>query len=219
MNLKLIVFASVVTTSVSANAAINWHTSLGSWNTATGGASIAEDFSSFGVDTQFRTQSVTINGGSLGQMGLDGAFRNMIDVPATQFTDNNGTAHASMFVQGDAPDTTVQLTFDANQTAFGFESWGATGGEGATLDVFNGATLVGSMDLTGGNGDFLGFDLTGGDQATHVVWRAATANGQPLGGEGFGIDNFVYGQPVPEPATMIALGLGAAAILRRRSRK
>jgi len=218
MNLKVAAIVAIASSAVGAHAAINWHTTLGSWNTATGGATMTEDFSGFTTDTQFRTQSVAITGGSLSQMGTDYSFRNSVDAIPTTFPDNNGTANASIFADGDG-NTRARLTFTAATTAFGFESWINTVGEGAVFDVYNGATLLGSMAISTGDGDFLGFDLTGADVATHVEWASAGANGTGGSGEGFGTDNYVYGQPVPEPATMVALGLGAAAIMRRRARK
>jgi len=219
MRFRILAITVIACSAVGANAAINWHSTLASWNAATGGATMSEDFSGFTTDTQFRTQSVAITGGALSQMGDDYAFRNEVDVVPTQFSDNNGTAHASMFVDGDANATRARLTFTVGSTAFGFESWIGSVGEGGAFDVYNGATLLGTMNITTGGGDFLGFDLTGGDFATHVEWRSQAGNNTPGSGEGFGTDNYVYGQPVPEPTTMTLLGLGAAAILRRRSRK
>lgn len=210
----------VMAATVSSHAAMNWHGSLVTWNAATGGAAMTEDFSSFAADTQFRTQSVAINGGTLMQVGTDHAFRNFIDVPPTSLTDNNGTTHASMFVDADptSDPTTVVLTFDTPQSDFGFETWGAAGSEGAIVSVYVGNTFLGAEVLPTGNAQFTGFEIISGPWADRVVFSSLSGNGNPASGEGFGMDNLVYARAIPEPATLGIMALGAATAWRRRKR-
>lgn len=211
MNLRLLSLAALLGATVTSQAALTWHTTLASWNTASGGATRAEDFSSFGADTEYRTQDVGIVGGVLRQVGTNG-FRNEIDVPATLFPDNNGTAHASMFSEFSGS-IGARLTFDALQKGFGLQTWDAASGETSRMEVYNGASLLGSQVLTGGAGDFLGFTLSGADVATHILLVAAADDS--INGEGFGTDNYVY-QTIPEPATVTLIGFGVAALLARR---
>jgi hypothetical protein len=72
--------------------------------------------------------------------------------------------------------------------AFGLDSWSGNDGEGAVLEVFSGATLLGSQALTGGDGDFLGYVLTGEDTAMAVRFRSDGLIPGMLG-ERFYIDN------------------------------
>jgi len=221
MKLKLIALGALATMTVSANAAIIWLSDIGSWNASTGGAAMTEDFSGFGVDTQFRSQSVAINGGTIRQLGTDHGFRNTIDVPSLDFSDNNGTANASMFVDKDptTSPTTVEILFDTPQSGFGFNAWGARDGEGVAVQAYNGNTFIGAAGVLPGDGIFHGFIIPDGPLVDRVVFVAVSGNGTPASGEGFGMDNLVYADAVPEPATMALLGLGAAAVLRRRNRK
>lgn len=213
----------VVATSVVAasQSAITWYSDRTLWNAAVGATSFSEDFSSFGVDTEFRTVGVGIAGGTIQAEGVDTTnFRNLVDVPPLGFTDNNGTANASSYVnaaEGTAPGRQIRLTFSAINQAFGFETWGAASGERVTVEAYNGAVLVGSFDITNnGNGIFTGYHLTGSDVATSVRWRSTNVT-VGTGGEGFGMDNLA-GVVVPEPASVIGLALGALLLLRRRTR-
>jgi hypothetical protein len=155
---------------------------------------------------------------SIQQQGTD-AFRNLIEVPPATFSDNNGTAHASMYTNFGATD--VHITFAAENTAFGGESWQATGGEGTTLEIYDGAALLGSHALGAGDGAFLGYVLNGGDSATYLRYTSINNTAGP-GGEGFGYDNLAGRNavttdvPVPGTAALLALGLGALTSVRRR---
>jgi hypothetical protein len=82
----------------------------------------------------------------------------------------------------------VRITFTGLNRAFGFDSWSGNDGEGVVLDVFSGATLLGSQALTGGDRDFLGYVLTGVDMATSVRFSSDRLIPEMIG-ERFYIDN------------------------------
>lgn len=202
-------------------AAITWYSDRAMWNAAVGASSFSEDFSGFAVDTEFRTVGVAIAGGTIQAEGVDTTnFRNLVDVPPLAFTDNNGTANGSMYVnaaEGTAPGRQVRLTFSATNQAFGFETWGAASGERVTVEAYNGAALIGSFDIANnGAGIFTGYQLTGPDVATSVRWRSTNLT-VGTGGEGFGMDNLA-GVVVPEPASIVGLAIGAVLLLRRRTK-
>ncbi len=219
-------FASLVilTLAGQAQAAAVFYNNQAAWQAAAGPASYTEDFSSFGADTSFRAASVALNGMSIAQEGFPAEFRNLVDVAAFQFGDNGGTSHASMFTEGDRG-TFVRITFNNLTTALGFQTWLASDGEGAGVEVWNGGTLLGSQILSNAAGAFTGFVLTGGDVATSVRFYSVRSNGSNTGGEGFGLDNLAAvsagAQAVPEPTTvaMWTLGVLGMAISRINRRK
>jgi hypothetical protein len=219
---KIVFVGVLAATATLSHAVITFFNNQASWQAAAGSLTFSEDFSGFGSDTLFRSSAVAINGGMLGQEGFDQAFRNLVDVNPQGFSDNNGTNNASMYTNasdnGNPPATNVRLTFTSLNHAFGFSTWGAASGEVAAIDVYNGASLLGSISLTDGSGAFTGFVLDGGDVATSVVWRSVNTVAGTTG-EGFGMDDLVgvSGDPVPEPFTM-ALGIGALALALKRKR-
>jgi hypothetical protein len=79
--------------------------------------------------------------------------------------------------------------------------------EDNTTATFTGLDTTGSSGLSG---EFLGF-VSSGPAITKIDFNGAGGDGE------WGIDNVMYGA-VPEPATMAALGLGVAAMIRRRKR-
>jgi hypothetical protein len=177
-----------------ASAQFTSFTDRAAWDAAAGTPTFTEDFSGFTADVIYRAAPVSLAGNlTLSQTGQNVAeFRNFIDTPPFQFTDNNGTTHASAFTnfpEGANPGVQVVFTFGTPVSAFGFETWTANGGEGVIADVFDGTTLLGSLTADNLNASFRGFTITGGT-ATSVVLRSARLSaGQ--GGEGFGIDNLV----------------------------
>lgn len=109
--------------------------------------------------------------------------------------------------------TTVRISFNALNAAYGDDSFAADDDEGAQLEVFDGTTLLGSQALTNGSGAFLGYMLTGGTVADSIVYASVTNSTN--GGEGFGLDNLAgvnaVTTSVPEPETISLFGLGIAA--------
>ncbi len=218
---RLILLAMAMFLATASQAAITWFTDRTVWTTAIGAVTYNETFSGFTVDTDFKPVAVAINGGSLSVEGIDTTnFRNIIDVPAFAFTDNNGTNHVSGYVNAaetNSPGRQIRNTLAFAHDAYGFETWGAASGERVTVEAYNGATLLSSFNITNnGSGIFTGFVASGGDFATSVRYRSTNVTAGS-GGEGFGMDNLA-GRAVPEPASMAVLGLGVAALLRRRRR-
>jgi hypothetical protein len=200
-------------------AVATFYTDRASWLAASGSPTFSEDFSSFTEDTPFQTAPVALAGMSIAQEG-SGNFRNTIDVgPDFDFTDNNGTNHASLFTNksgGPTPMIQVRITFTAPVNAFGFDHWVAADAEGARLEIYDGALLVGAHDLDNAFGGFLGYVLSLGESATSVLFVSVQNLGAPGDpGEGFGIDSLA-GVAVPELGALPLLMFGLFALVRRR---
>ena len=133
------------------------------------------------------------------------------------FSPNSGTSQAELFTdfpEGLDPGIQVRITFDQPHVAFGFDSWAAGDFEGATLEVFNGAALLGTQSVPSGSGVFQGYLLTGGDTATSIRFRS-TMLIVGFTGEGFAIENLsgatTVAVPGPGSLTLAALGLAGLA--------
>jgi hypothetical protein len=98
----------------------------------------------------------------------------------------------------------------------------------ATFWLYNGSTLLGTQNLTGlgtspgnfGSGNIL-VDLSAFSNVTRLEIRGPAGIGQlDALGNGIGWDNLTYtasvSNPVPEPSTMLLVGLGLLAVGRRR---
>ncbi len=169
------------------------YTDRPTWAAAVGAPSFTEDFSSFGVDTEFRTVAVAIAGGTIQRAGVDPTeFRNLVDVPPLGFTDNNGTANASTytnFPEGGGPGCNVRIAFTQPVSAFGFDTWGASSGEGVDVDIVNTCgQVLATMACDNVNGSFRGFRATAGERIGSVFFRSRVLT-VGTGGEGFGLDN------------------------------
>jgi len=191
------------------------------WQAAVVGAPFAEDFQSFGADTSFASSPVALSGMTISREGPEPGVTNFIDTPPLLFAFGSGTSQAELFTnfeEGVSIGTLVRISFNSANAAFGFDAWAASDFEKSILEVFNGATLLGSQALPGGSGAFLGYILTPGDAATSVRFRSATLIVGTTG-EGFAIDNLAGAAALPEPGTiaLTLLGLIGMAVRRRRN--
>jgi hypothetical protein len=196
-------------------AGITTYTDRAAWLAALGSPlSDSENFETFASDASFQAGPVNLSGFTLGQVG-PGDFRNLIEVDPFQFNDNNGTAHASMYV--DFGVTQVELTADAPMRAFGADFSGSGGAELVNVSLFtSGATLpLRDVPEVPNTAEFWGYIATGVDVSHRLRFAGRTNLG---GGEGFGMDN-VGLVVVPEPSTAaVSVAIGVALAVRRRRR-
>jgi len=201
------VFLSIAT---AASAAIVQYDNRGIWEGAAGTVDLSEDFEGFNVDTPFSSPLATGVGTLVEEVGVD-AFRNFVDVPPFMFGDNNGTKHASSFVNfieaspgishepmdedtaPASPDlqtfgTTVRITFTNPVSAFGVDLNGVLGGELLAIDVVGAGDVVLGTLLPANNDTFLGFVADAGESVESVLYRSQNLS-PGGGGEGFGMDN------------------------------
>jgi hypothetical protein len=205
------------------HAAITSFAARPAFNAAAGTIDANENFSGFAVDTPYRTVTVAANGFTLRQEGLDQLFRNQVDVAPLQFTDNNGTSHASNytnFVEGPGTQTDVRIAFPVKAAAFGADFYGInglpTGAEGVAMDVIVNNAVAATFTLADLPTQFFGVVATAGEQIDSVLLRSANLV-VGTGGEGFGMDDVAV-KFVPEPASFGALAALGAVVLRRRTR-
>jgi hypothetical protein len=181
------------------------------WLAAIGSPTFSEDFSSFAVDTPFHSTAVALSQMTIAREGPEAGLTNFVDVVPLSFPSGSGTNQAELFTnfaEGVGIGTQVRIDFDQPNVAFGLDAWVASDFEGALMQVYDGAILLDSLVVPGGNGAFLGYTITGGT-ATSVLFQSATLIVGTTG-EGFVIDNLA-GVAVPEPAG-VALALLAAPI-------
>lgn len=110
---------------------------------------------------------------------------------------------------------TIRIDYAGATQAMGLDAENFSGfGYTGSMQVWNGGTLVDTVNFNmsgnGGEFKFLGYQNNAG--ITHVVVTSPTYQWSPI------IDDHTYGV-VPEPATMISLGAGLAALAARRRRK
>lgn len=174
--------------------------------------SIKEDFNGFLTDTEFRSAPVAFNGGSLKATAGTNDDVNLIDAPSFSFggTDIDGTTFA--LVATDFESTEVRMDFSQATIAFGAQFRGAAGGEFVSIDIYNGGTLLDTINIDDNLLIFRGF-IVSGDSASHLIFRSTTQD-QSLR-EAFGMDN-VEMEAVPEPMSLGLLAAGALALARRR---
>jgi hypothetical protein len=185
----VVAFVSAVSNSVEAG--ITFLTDRFAWEAAAGMPMFTENFSGFLVDTPFHSLPVALNGMVIQQEGTERMAWNEVDVPSLQFTPNSGNSAGLLltnFPEGGSSGIQIRITFSGLNKAFGLDSWSGNDGEGAVLDVFNNADRIGSQALTGGNGDFLGYILTGTDTSSAVRLRSNLLT-PGMVGERFYIDN------------------------------
>jgi hypothetical protein len=147
---------------------------------------------------------------------------NFIDVPPLMFSGGSGTSQAELFTnfnEGSLIGTQVRITFDQPVLAFGLDVWAAGDFERATMVIFDGMSIQEAPSLPAGNGAFSGFIMTGGAQATSVVFESRDLIVGTTG-EGFAVDNLGF-VAVPEPIAcwqlLVLAATAAAGCSTRRS--
>lgn len=128
----------------------------------------------------------------------------------------NGLYSLPGAISTNVPEEAITITFTGNPvTAFGL-NLSNTDFDGnliagdVTLSLSNGAMNTVNV---GANQAFLGW--VGNDVLTSASFIAVSAADDYVQGD----DVYTGAAPVPEPASMVALAVGAAALLRRRAKK
>lgn len=188
-----------------------------SWLTAAGVAApdFVEDFESFAVGTDINGDPLA--GGATFTAGSTSATAGGVVQSSPSFFGSSnpiGTRGLAMIESGSASNI---VTFASPVTYFaGYHA--DTGGGTLIVTYVGGATENYTLTGNGTDGNTaIFFGIYNNDRPGIVSVNLNNVTG----GDGqWMLDNFEFGgTPVPEPATMAALGLGVAALLRRRSRR
>lgn len=211
----LVAALALINTGSALAATITPYSSLATWQAAAT-TDWSVDFNGlFAVDTSFGAVAVDVGPFSLQQVGANNEItRNRIEVTPYLFPlESNGTDYAAILTDGDLP-RSVLMTFDSPLTAWGGEFRGALTSELTDLKLYfqAGGTTILQLPADG----FFGF--TSDMLISSIGFQSRNSSGDIVG-EGYGIDNIVGGQAVPEPTTLFLLGGGLAAAAYRRRRK
>ena len=208
--LTFTVMITVVSFMVPVVADLSFYTDRSAWESAVSGAIVIEDFDS--VTPSFLTEG--INDADLIKIEMVNLSEvnqwNSID-NGSGYSNVNGTPYYQGACRYTDPDTIIVLHLPFLTKAFGgdFESTYSSDLDGLTLQV-NGSRYEFSdlMSSSGGTG-FLGFIST-----TDTFLSVTLFDYDEILGESFGLDNVSFA--VPEPTTMVLLGLGGLMLRKRR---
>lgn len=205
---------------------IETFTSSSSWqNAVQGSAQFTESFQSITQDTYFQDAPVNLPEFSLQQVGHDpifGDFRNLIDVPPLQFSDNDGNTNAALYTKFGI--NTVDLQFTNPVYAWGADFYGAESGELENLVLTSGNSVIGTIPVSVDTG-FFGFVISPEQGIDSITFESRLDNPDPTVGQGFSLENVTGAyvtQPVPavpEPSSLVLLGTGLSFLVARRRQR
>jgi hypothetical protein len=216
---RLVAAAALLALATTASAAVISYSDRTAWNTAVG-PTTTETFNGIAADISFISPAsatvgiMTFSGGA----GVNGDVTQKVD--ASPFAFGGFYSNGTTYVLGDILENTLRIDFSGGVAAWGGDFIGiADDGRAARIDVFDAAdVLLGSITVPTAagaqNARFIGFELTAGGLADHLVF-VHTAGGNDV----FGIDNVGLPQAVSEPGTVALLGLALAGLGFSRRRK
>jgi hypothetical protein len=208
---SFMVMIAVISFRFPAMANLSFYTDRSDWESDVNGDIVTEDFDS--VTPSFLTGGVNNTGLidiELINLALINKWNSIDD--GSSYSNVNGTPYYQGGCRSDDPDTIIVLHMPFPVNAFGGDFTSTCSGDGLALQV-NGVRyeFSGLMSSTDGTG-FLGFIST--DAFSDVT--LFNCKEEDYFGETFGLDNVRF-VAVPEPATMILLGLGGF-VLRKRGK-
>ena len=222
MNLKRYVTVTVLFTLlsfvVSAQAGLTFYTDRSAWESAVSGAVVTEDFDS--VAPYFLADG--INPAGLLEIELINIFStseyNSIDDGSFTYLDIDGTPYYRGRCSRGDPDAVINLVLSSPVSAFGGDFKLTNDADGLWLEVNGEQYAFGDEELlsSGDGSGFLGFISTS-DFSTVTFFDPVEedlANLVLRSGESFGLDNVSFA--VPEPVTMVLLGLGGLLLRKRK---
>ncbi len=194
-----------------ASAALVGFTDRAAWEVAVAGTFSSEDFSSV-PDGVYESSPIDVGDFTVSVTGdkFDSIWQNISSTGSGGASINsvNGTQQLNVATGGMGGTT---LDFDFEIYAFGAD-WAHVSDSRTTSFVVGGEQLYISFLTSGG---FFGFVS---DAALTAIFLSLAEGGA----DGFGMDNLVYAaatQSVPEPSTIVLLGLGVLGVSVSRFRK
>lgn len=133
-NTRIPIFLLGLILTFSASSQITEYDNLTDWLANASPVCFTEDLEGFTADVDFSTTSISLNGFTITHSGTS-PFRNLVEVPPFQFTDNNGTNHLSLHVDANAGEEII-ITFDQPICGFYSEYTAAATG-GVLMEVYN----------------------------------------------------------------------------------
>lgn len=228
----LYIFLGLALLTSSANATVVQYLDRASWSSAVGAVSGTEDFNGFTSDTQFRTQTVALNGMtvSAGVSQHHGASANIIDVATFEFSDGfaiDSTPYLLADIElaesgGELVPINLRFNFNNPLSAWGADLTSFPTASTVLVEVFGpnlaDPPLASFQYFPSGPGseiDFFGFHVTDGLLADHIVFSIGDASGY----ETFGMDNIAFVSAVPTPAAAWLFGSGLLGLVGMARRK
>ena len=216
----------------SVNATVVQYTDRAAWSSSVGAITGSEDFNTYTSDTQFRTQTISLNGMTLSASGVSqhhGTLANKIDVATFEFSgvfaiDSTPYLLADIELEesgGSFIPINLRFDFDDPLSAWGADLMSFPTAAIVLVEIYGSTPasppLASFPYIPSGSTseiDFFGFQVTDEVFADHIIFSIGSASGF----ETFGLDNidYVSGVPIPGAIWLFSTGLlGLIGVSRR----